>query len=84
LVPGSLACCCLFPAVIPSRCNRQGPITKSPSEDETITRTYSFIEISVIFKVVQNVIQQEVSNGFSSKYTFGIALFHIVVQMVNR
>ncbi len=34
-VPGSLACCCLFPAVIPGRCNRQGPITKSPSEGET-------------------------------------------------
>ncbi len=33
-VPGSLACC-IFPAVIPGRCNRQGPITKSPSEGET-------------------------------------------------
>ncbi len=34
-VPGSLAYCCLFPAVVPGRCNRQGPITKSPSEGET-------------------------------------------------
>jgi hypothetical protein len=25
-----------FPAVIPGRCNRQGPITKSPSEGETM------------------------------------------------
>ncbi len=35
-VPGSLAYCCLFPAVVPGRCNRQGPITKSPSEGETM------------------------------------------------
>jgi hypothetical protein len=34
-VPGSLAYCCLFPAVVPGCCNRQGPITKSPSEGET-------------------------------------------------
>ncbi len=34
-VPGSLASCCLFPAVVLGRCNRQGPIKKSPSEGET-------------------------------------------------
>ncbi|MFN9981285.1 MAG: hypothetical protein ACK53Y_15275 [bacterium] len=35
-VPGSLASCCLFLAVVLGRCNRQGPITKSPSEGETV------------------------------------------------
>ncbi len=35
-VPGSLASCCLFLAVVLGRCNRQGPITKSPSEGETL------------------------------------------------
>ena len=34
-VPGSLASCCLFLAVDLGRCNRQGPIKKSPSEGET-------------------------------------------------
>jgi len=34
-VPGSLASCCLFLAVVLGRCNRQGPITKLPSEGET-------------------------------------------------
>jgi hypothetical protein len=34
-VPGSLASCCLFLAVVLGRCNRQGPIKKSPSEGET-------------------------------------------------
>ncbi len=37
-VPGSLACCCLFLAVVLGRCNRQGPITKSPSEGETVSK----------------------------------------------
>jgi hypothetical protein len=34
-VPGSLASCCLFLAVVLGRCNRRGPIKKSPSEGET-------------------------------------------------
>ncbi len=38
-VPGSLAYCCLFLAVVHGRCNRQGPITKSPSEGETCCNT---------------------------------------------
>ena len=37
-VPGSLAYCCLFLAVVLGRCNRQGPITKSPSEGETLPK----------------------------------------------
>ncbi len=35
LVPGSLAFICLFLVVVLSRCNRQGPIKKSPSEGDT-------------------------------------------------
>jgi hypothetical protein len=34
-VPGSLASCRLFLVVVLGRCNRQGPIKKSPSEGET-------------------------------------------------
>ncbi len=34
-VPGSLASCCLFLVVVLGRCNRQGPIKKTPSEGET-------------------------------------------------
>jgi hypothetical protein len=36
LVPGSLAFVYLFLVVVLGRCNRQGPIKKSPSESDTI------------------------------------------------
>ena len=41
-VPGSLAYCCLFLAVVLGRCNWQGPITKSPSEGEASINGYLF------------------------------------------
>jgi hypothetical protein len=36
LVPGSLAFIYLFLVVVLGRCNRQGPIKKSPTEGDTL------------------------------------------------
>ncbi len=41
-VPGSLASCCLFLVIVLGRCNRQGPIKKSPSEGETLPIQLSY------------------------------------------
>ncbi len=58
-VPGSLAYCCLFPAVVPGRCNRQGPITKSPSEGETVRHQH--FSNPPIFLWVTNIFQTRLS-----------------------
>ncbi len=53
-VPGSLASCCLFLAVVLGRCNRQGPITKSPSEGET--STYNFFAMILYMHIIKNTL----------------------------
>ena len=47
-VPGSLASCYLFLVVVLGRCNRPGPIKKSPSEGETSRQCDFFCLIGLI------------------------------------
>ncbi len=56
-VPGSLASCCLFLAVVLGRCNRQGSIKKSPSEGETIIKRI-FLVFFIYFYSVLKIFNQ--------------------------
>jgi hypothetical protein len=48
LVPGSLAFVYLFLVVVLGRCNRQGPIKKSPSESDTKVYFPNFANIYIL------------------------------------